>query len=317
MSSDLFVTDDDFPEDYGASDLDFADRMNSLAGISDPTWRGNSPSDAEHDDLMDILTADNLHEAEIRKPRIATEVKLSTELTAIDEYAASTDIDPNFVAPGQVFTVQQKAMLARSKTTQSVAASSQPLKSNQTTPESGSPTCKQSNAGGNKPCSSRKPVAKNAREAYLQRTDNDRVEKTRKNGQKSKSHLSKMIQGKSKHANENRLGVSRRILQGSGDGSARRTLSSLIGYDPIKERLTNPVFNVSLAPQITSSLKKDQRNLLIEGLPPNTDIRLARSDRAKLMRASQSFGHAKMKAVDGKWLLSGMKVCRKQSIILQ
>ncbi|KAI9051714.1 hypothetical protein LZ554_004754 [Drepanopeziza brunnea f. sp. 'monogermtubi'] len=109
-------------------------------------------------------------------------------------------------------------------------------------------------------------------------------------------------------------------LISSAGGFARRNgedkigqmiLEDLMSNDPISERLQNPVFNRPAEATISGpQVKNTQFQLLFANIPePESNIERGaiKTDKAKLREASRSFGYAKCKAHDGKWLIKGMK----------
>jgi len=91
------------------------------------------------------------------------------------------------------------------------------------------------------------------------------------------------------------------------DAIAQRILSDLIENDPISDRVRNPVFDTSSEPQMEEKIKGTQLQRLFANIPEGSSENTARSDKRKLQEASKSFGFAKVKARDGKWLVKGMK----------
>ena len=88
-------------------------------------------------------------------------------------------------------------------------------------------------------------------------------------------------------------------------------LEDLMNNDPISDRLQNPIFNRPAEETISGNqTKTTQFQLLFANIPEPEDALTrgaVRSDKAKLRDASKSFGYAKCKAKDGKWLIKGMK----------
>jgi hypothetical protein len=78
-------------------------------------------------------------------------------------------------------------------------------------------------------------------------------------------------------------------------------------HDPISDRLLNPIFEVDAEPTIVGGNKETQLQKLYANIPEGSSTAQARSDRQNLKAASKSFGYAKVKARDGKWLVKGMK----------
>jgi SNF2 family DNA or RNA helicase len=87
-------------------------------------------------------------------------------------------------------------------------------------------------------------------------------------------------------------------------------LDDLMANDPITDRLQNPVFNVEPEPTISGRMRKDtQFQRLFANVPDGNSLsmKVAKDDRKKLKEASKSFGFAQCKAMDGKWIIKGMK----------
>ncbi|PQE14945.1 dna repair rad5 protein [Rutstroemia sp. NJR-2017a WRK4] len=92
------------------------------------------------------------------------------------------------------------------------------------------------------------------------------------------------------------------------DNLGQRILEDLLASDPISERLTNPIFRLGPEPEIDESgSKATQLQRLYANIPDGSSKSKGRSDKAKLLQASRSFGFANVKAVKGKWLVKGMR----------
>jgi hypothetical protein len=92
------------------------------------------------------------------------------------------------------------------------------------------------------------------------------------------------------------------------DSLGQRILDDLLASDPISERLTNPIFRLGSEPEIDGSgSKATQLQRLYANIPDGSSKSKGRSDKAKLLQASRSFGFANVKAVKGKWLVKGMR----------
>ncbi|CZS91311.1 related to protein RIS1 [Rhynchosporium graminicola] len=189
----------------------------------------------------------------------------------------------------------------------------------------------------------RKRRAKNAKTAseYVSRQEEQRREKERAKAQKNKTNGRKVkspvaVKGKGKGKAKD-LGKSKRgktKSKGKGkevfthgqsllapgnfrrfdknqDTAAMMILEDLMSNDPINDRLQNPIFNRSAENEIIGSqTKATQFQLLFANIPePEDEVErgAVRNDKAKLRDASKSFGYAKCKAVNGKWLIKGMK----------
>ena len=94
--------------------------------------------------------------------------------------------------------------------------------------------------------------------------------------------------------------------QSGNDQLAQMIIDQLIQNDPIADRMNNPAFNVGEEPAISEKIKGTQLQRLFANIPEGSDEKSARKDRRDLQQASKSFGYAKVKAVDGKWLVKGM-----------
>lgn len=95
--------------------------------------------------------------------------------------------------------------------------------------------------------------------------------------------------------------------QSGNDTIAQRILDDLKENDPITDRVRNPIFETSAEPRMEGRNKQTQLQCLFASIPEGSSENTARSDKKKLQEASRSFGYAKVKAVDGKWLVAGMK----------
>ncbi|KAH7409732.1 SNF2 family N-terminal domain-containing protein [Cadophora sp. MPI-SDFR-AT-0126] len=95
------------------------------------------------------------------------------------------------------------------------------------------------------------------------------------------------------------------------DPVAHMILEDLMNNDPISDRLQNPIYNRPAEDTISGpQVKTTQFQRLFANIPEPEDAftrGAVRSDKAKLRDASKSFGYAKCKAKDGKWLIKGMK----------
>jgi hypothetical protein len=89
------------------------------------------------------------------------------------------------------------------------------------------------------------------------------------------------------------------------DDTVRKLLASLIQSDTIKERMEQD--DVEEGPDIVTANKANQLKELLSSIPRDYDANKARNEKKALSEASKSFGHGKVKAKNGKWLLVGMK----------
>ncbi|KAG0646207.1 DNA repair rad5 [Hyphodiscus hymeniophilus] len=170
----------------------------------------------------------------------------------------------------------------------------------------------------------RKKVAKDAREVF-HRKDEKRREKERSKAQKAKlkggrkAHKTagkgNSVGGKKGNAARNvkaaaNMGASfNKFTQADGlDEIGQMMIDDLFNNDPIIDRLQNPIFDVMPEPEMQGNhVKQTQLQRLLANIPQGSNIKEARSDKAKLQKASKCFGFAQVKAVDGKWLINGMK----------
>jgi SNF2 family DNA or RNA helicase len=84
-------------------------------------------------------------------------------------------------------------------------------------------------------------------------------------------------------------------------------LDNLMNNDPISDRILNPIFDIDPEPAMFGNNKETQLQQLFANIPTGTSVDQAKSDKWQLQDASKSFGYAKVKARDGKWLVKGMK----------
>ncbi|KFY29006.1 hypothetical protein V493_02602 [Pseudogymnoascus sp. VKM F-4281 (FW-2241)] len=89
------------------------------------------------------------------------------------------------------------------------------------------------------------------------------------------------------------------------DDTVQNLLASLIQSDTIKERMEQG--DVEEGPDIITANKTNQLKELLSSIPRDYDANKAKSEKNELNEASKSFGHGKIKAKNGKWLLVGMK----------
>ncbi|KAI6708159.1 hypothetical protein JHW43_009312 [Diplocarpon mali] len=134
-------------------------------------------------------------------------------------------------------------------------------------------------------------------------------EKTKKAGKNNKKMKGK---GRAVITNSRSLLTSGQFGQRDGqDKIGQMILEDLMQNDPISDRLLNPVFDRTPETLISGpQVKTTQFQLLFANIPEADDSSekcAIRTDKAKLREASKSFGYAKCKAQDGKWLIKGMK----------
>ncbi|KAH8594411.1 SNF2 family N-terminal domain-containing protein [Bisporella sp. PMI_857] len=171
----------------------------------------------------------------------------------------------------------------------------------------------------------RKKVAKNARDVVLQKRQKER-EKERMKSQRKKARDAGKKNGQA-NVPKGRAGKAGKSVKGKGAKSSSRAESSrmfsgfngrtdpiaqmmlddLFQNDPIQDRISNPIFNVSEEPQIQETKKETQFQRLFANIPSGSSEQDAKSDKKKLQLASKAFGYARVKARNGKWLVKGMK----------
>lgn len=175
----------------------------------------------------------------------------------------------------------------------------------------------------------RRAPAKNARE-YHAREEERRIEKERARSRKKKANGSGKG-GKAEKANAGRKGkgkgkekekkskkgsvkVDRNMRdarfmgpRGRQDEIGQLILDDLMNADAIGDRLQDPIFNCGPEPEIGGlRTKASQLQQLFANIPEGSSKTKGKSDKAKLLQASRSFGYAQVKAVNGKWLVKGM-----------
>lgn len=182
-----------------------------------------------------------------------------------------------------------------------------------------------------KPKKARKKVARDARE-FFYRQEDERRERERSKAQKQKQKAKggkirkPAVKGKASAGKKGKSaakggkpGVGNspldyqqtisRVNQRSGiDEIGQMIINDLMNNDPITERLQNPIFDAGPEPEMRGQhTKSTQLQRLLANIPEGSNTKDAKNDKAKLQQASRSFGYAKVKAVDGKWLIKGMK----------
>lgn len=156
------------------------------------------------------------------------------------------------------------------------------------------------------PSSSRRKTAPAAAKGRGKGKAEEKEKASRKIAKKDKSR------GKDRADNDEDMINSRGSFtqQNGEDQIGRLLLDNLLKNDPVLERLQNPVFDRPAEPTISGpQVKNTQFQLLFSNIPEpedQTQKGAIRTDKAKLKKASRSFGYAKCKAVDGKWLIKGM-----------
>lgn len=167
-------------------------------------------------------------------------------------------------------------------------------------------------AGETRPKRRRAKATKNAREYHERERQRD-IERERKRVEREKVRTQaaskKGNRGKGKKVanakNKKKPGTVESLLKkrswGKEDDFSHCLLDNLRN-DPISERLRNPVFDIEDEPAIDARDKTSQFKQLLTNVPT---VVPSRGDQAKLKRASHSFGHSMIKALDGKWLMKG------------
>ncbi|KAF7947862.1 hypothetical protein EAE96_008939 [Botrytis aclada] len=181
-----------------------------------------------------------------------------------------------------------------------------------------------------KPKRKRQAPAKNARE-FQKREQEKILEKEKAKLQKEKANSGKGGKDKSgrkgkgkgkgrgkdkaKKSRKGAIKVDRNIKdaqfmgqRGGQDAIGQLILDDLMNSDAIGDRLQDPNFNCAPEPELGGIRNKaSQLQQLFANIPEGSSKTKGKSDKAKLLQASRSFGYAQVKAVDGKWLVKGMK----------
>ncbi|KFY34561.1 hypothetical protein V494_06643 [Pseudogymnoascus sp. VKM F-4513 (FW-928)] len=89
------------------------------------------------------------------------------------------------------------------------------------------------------------------------------------------------------------------------DDSVEELLAGLIQTDTIKDRVDQG--DIKEGPNIVTANKTKQLKELLSSVPRDYDANKAKNEKKALHEASKAFGHGKVKAKDGQWLLVGMK----------
>jgi hypothetical protein len=182
----------------------------------------------------------------------------------------------------------------------------------------------------------RKKRAKNAKEV-IEREEEDRRKKERNKAQKKKGRGDNAAtarrkpslakgkgKGKEKASSKNTKGKKGNVTNGESllrTGNFNRSsgtdivgnmiLENLMTNDPISDRLENPIFNVEPEAAMPGQHRKDsQFQMLFANIPTGdgskANKKSIKNDKKALRDASRSFGYAKVKAQDGKWVVKGM-----------
>jgi hypothetical protein len=188
-----------------------------------------------------------------------------------------------------------------------------------------------------KPRKKRAKAPKNARE-FHQRGEEARREKERKKAQKQKQKArggnnASSSRRKAPAASKGKGKGTRKATKGKKHGTVKngesllrsghysryngndevgqRMLEDLMANDPISDRLQNPIFNVEPeAPMPGQHNKVTQFQQLFANIPTGdgseANLKSVKNDKKALKDASRSFGYARVKAQDGKWMIKGM-----------
>ena len=179
----------------------------------------------------------------------------------------------------------------------------------------------------------RKRRAKNARE-YVERAEESRRQKERSKAQKKKGRAGAASakgrkpaakgRGKGKEKEKKKNGKKGTVKNGESllrsghysrfngtDSVGQMMLEDLMQNDPISDRLQNPIFDVEPeAPMPGQHRKESQFQMLFANIPTGDGSKAnqkgIQNDKKALKEASRSFGYAKVKAKDGKWMIKGM-----------
>ncbi|KAF7872861.1 uncharacterized protein EAF02_008932 [Botrytis sinoallii] len=162
-----------------------------------------------------------------------------------------------------------------------------------------------------KPKRKRQAPAKNARE-FQAREQAKLLEKEKAKSQKQKASGSGK---KEKRSKKGAVKVDRNMKEarfmgqrGGQDDIGQLILDDLMNCDAIGDRLQDPIFNCAPEPELGGTRNKaTQLQQLFANIPEGSSKTKGKSDKAKLLQASRSFGYAQVKAVHGKWLVKGMK----------
>lgn len=169
----------------------------------------------------------------------------------------------------------------------------------------------------------RKP-AKDAREVH-ERARQDRVNKERQKAQRKKSQkpaksprkkaaakstkaTKKAKSGGKANADMESFFVSNSTRRDRVDTIAERFLNDLRFSDQVADRMNDPIFNTSPEEIILGRQRKNaQFKNLLANIPDGSNMANVKNDKANLVKASKSFGFAKVHVMDGKWNVKGMK----------
>jgi hypothetical protein len=181
----------------------------------------------------------------------------------------------------------------------------------------------------------RKKRAKNARE-YAANAEESRRQKERSKAQRKKGRIGVSTsrskpaiakgkgKGKGKASTSKKKGKKGTVKNGESllrstnisrysgiDDVGKMMLEDLMTNDPISDRLQNPIFNTEPeVPMPGKHVKESQFQMLFANIPvgdgSKANAKSIKNDKKALKEASRSFGYAKVRAQDGKWVIKGM-----------
>lgn len=106
-------------------------------------------------------------------------------------------------------------------------------------------------------------------------------------------------------AKSNKNGRKEEIQLKKADETIMKMLRSLTTSDQIADRME--MGDISKTPAIFAKNKQKQLEALFKSIPEDYDTHKAKTERKDLLEASKRFGDGKVKAVNGKWQLKGMR----------
>jgi hypothetical protein len=175
------------------------------------------------------------------------------------------------------------------------------------------PIEKQKLGGIKKPTKGRgRKVAKTAREVEQNRREKER-EKQRKKRARAANSKRAPLKGKGSKKSGKSVGPKGKKAYKShmkaGWGGAGETLQTLmqdlIHNDFVADRQAQGDYGE--APEIHETTKEKALRALLASVPADYDTHKAKADKSDLKEASKRFGYGRVKNVDGRWKLSGMK----------
>ncbi|EPE28424.1 P-loop containing nucleoside triphosphate hydrolase [Glarea lozoyensis ATCC 20868] len=155
---------------------------------------------------------------------------------------------------------------------------------------------------------SRKKAPKNTREAYQQKQEKEASKakaKMQKQQEKAsqKARITKRAKQKKNHNSRKGNTLMDQGLQNEFD------FADLLKSDIIDDHHRNAAREHGSGPAILGSNKVNQIQQIFNNIPPPKDAsekRTILTDKKKLREAAQSFGYAKVRAVNGRWKVAGM-----------